>query len=85
MELDLISSITSTNIQKIRFAVSPVQDRPGWTQLDDSLCRLVDRLECGLRLEMSFRDAAMQKWWTGEQVLEKHLPRFYEKGGISGG
>ena len=91
VELGLISSITSTNIQRITFNHPsvphelPVEDRPNWTQLDNSLCRLVDRLEYGLQLEVSFYNAAIQEWWTGELGLEKHLPRFHEKGGVSGG
>ena len=91
VEPGLISSITSTNIQRITFNHQflpdelPEQDRPDWTQLDNSLCRLVDRLERGLQLEVNFDSAAIQRWWTGELGLKKCLPRFYEKGGVSGG
>ena len=91
VELGLISSITSTHMQRITFNHPrmyhelPVRDRPDWTQFDDSLCRLVDRSERGLRLEVSFYKPPMQVWWTGELGLKKRLPRFYEKGGVSGG
>ena len=71
VELDLISSITSTNIRKITFTQSlapnrpTVPDHPNWTRLDNSLCRLVDRSECGLRLEVGFRAADARAWWNG--------------------
>jgi len=91
VELDLISSITSTNIRKITFTQSlapnrpTVPDHPNWTRLDNSLCRLVDRSECGLRLEVGFRAADARAWWNGELGFKKYLPRFYEKGEASGG
>ena len=91
LRLGLVLSITSTNIQRITFHHPsiphelPEQDRPDWTYFDDSLCRLVDRLESGTQLEVSFYTTAVQEWWTGELSLKKCLPRFYEKGGVSGG
>jgi len=89
VELNVISSITSTKIQKIKFTrplspgETPVSDHPNWTLLDDSLCRLVDQPENGHRLEVEFQ--AFQEWWGGELGLKKYLPRFYEKGGTGGG
>jgi len=83
-ELNLISSITSTNIQKIAFTrpYSPPEslplDHPNWTKLDYSLCQLVDRSECGLEVEFQALD--VQAWWSGELGFKKYLPRFFEKG-----
>jgi len=91
MELDLISSITSTNIRKITFTQRVASkgqtgpDHPNWTQLDNSLCRLVDRLESGLRLEVEFRAVSARAWWNEELGFKKYLPRFYEKGEADGG
>ena len=84
VELDLILSITSTNLQKITFIRSrvdepPPQGHPSWTQLDDCLCPLVERLGCGPQLEVSFYAGDMEEWWSGGSGLEKYLPRFYEK------
>ena len=87
LELNLISSIASTNIQRIAFTQAstprepPGPGHPCWTQLDDSLCRLVGQLKCGLRLEVEFRVLNTQAWWSGELGFKKYLPRFYEKGG----
>ena len=91
MELDLISSITSTNMQRITFArpltpqETPTLGYSNWPELDDSLCRLVDRLECGLQLEVEFKALNGQAWWDGELGFRKHLPKFYEKGKTGGG
>jgi len=83
-ELDLISSITSMNIQRIAFTMPCIPSRPvvspsNWIQLDDSLCQLVDRLKSGLRLEVEFEALGKQVWWSGERGFKKFLPRFYEK------
>ena len=82
-EVDLISSITSMNIQKIIFrSASEFREfsmgHNYWTQLDDVLWRLADRPNYKLRLEVEFRHV----WdgWSGGSSLEKHLPRFLEKG-----
>jgi len=50
-----------------------------WTKLDNSLCQLIDRLECGVRLEVVFQTLSAQAWWSGELGFKKYLPRFYEK------
>jgi len=87
VELNLISSITSTKIQRIAFTrpLTPeeqdIPDHPNWSQLDNLLCQLVDRLDCGLRLEVEFRALNAQEWWSGELGFEKYLPWFHEKGG----
>lgn len=88
-EQNLISSITSTNIRRIAFTQSvspheePESENPDWAQLDNSLCRLVDRLESGLRLEVEFR-ALAKRVQRGVLDFKKLLPRFCEKGGVIG-
>jgi len=81
-ELDLISSITSTNIRKITLA--PFRELSAEhtyrTQLDNSLSRLANQSRCGLRLEVEFR-AACSNVWDKEWDLRKHLPRFIESNG----
>jgi len=87
VELNLISSITSTKIQKIIFTqvLSPQEssasDRQNWTKLDGLLCRLVDRLEHGLRLEVEFQAPGKQERRGGGLDFRKWLPMFYDKGG----
>jgi len=90
-ESSLISSIASTKIRRIVFTEllvfegEPPPDQPNWIKLDDSLCRLIDRLECGARLEVQLQALDGQGWWSGELDFKKYLPRFSEKGGIDGG
>jgi len=89
LELDLISSITSTKIQRIMFTKTPLRRNrfphaETWAKLDNSLCQLVDRLEPGLRLEVEFRALNEMVWWGGKQGFQKCLPRSYEKGVTSG-
>lgn len=85
-ELNLIASITSANIRMIAFTqpYAPhrrlVSSHHNWTELDNLLCRLVDRSEPGVRLEVKFRALDEQAWWSEERGFRKHLPRFYEKG-----
>ena len=86
VELDLISSITSTKIRKIAFT-QPLtfegQRGPhsaDWAKLDDSLCRLIDQLESGVQLEVEFQALDAQTRWSGELRFRRFLPRFYEKG-----
>lgn len=62
-----------------------MSDNSKWTKLDNCLCQLVDRLVCGLQLEVEFQALNTQEWWSGELGFKKYLPRFYEKGGGSGG
>jgi len=90
LELNLISSITSTKIRRITFTLpiafrrQAVLDSPNWIELDDSLCRLVDRSEDGVQLEVEFRALNAQAWWNGDLGFKRYLPRFYEKGGRRG-
>ena len=82
--LNLISSITSTNIKRIVF-VEPQEslesDHPNWAELGNLLCRLGDRSECGPRLEVEFQALDVQGRRSGKLGFGKHLPRFCEKGG----
>ena len=84
-ELNLISTITSTSIQRIIFNRSfvlqeiPAPDLPDWTRLDRSLCQLVGRLGRGLRLSVEFKALDAQAWWDGDLDFRKHLSMFYEK------
>jgi len=87
-ELNVISSIASTKIQKMKFTrkISPETlyiDHPNWKLLDNSLCRLVGQLESGLRLEVEFRELNGTPFWRGEG-FEMRLPRFCEEGGVRG-
>ena len=87
LELALISSITSTKIQRITFTKRSNQCGrkvlpETWAQLDNSLCQLVERLEPGIRLEVKFRAFNAKAWWREERGFEKCLPKSYEKGVI---
>lgn len=82
-ELNLISSITSMEIQRIKLKGEFVfQDFPVgssyWTELDDVLWKLGDRQKYKFRLEVEFRGAG--PGWDEEPDLKKYLPRFHEKG-----
>ena len=89
-ELNLISSIASTNIRRIAFTQlfsskrQAALDNCNWTKLDEFLYRLVDRLEGGVQLEVEFRALNAQAWWTEELGFKKYLPRFCGKGGANG-
>ena len=85
MELEFISSITSTNIEKVIINRSADLDYPVgdavWTQLDDILTKLAERRECKLvRLEVEL-------WGNWSVVVGKefdqkmtYLPKFVGKG-----
>jgi hypothetical protein len=81
--LNLISSITSTDIEKIIFSRSGALDRPVsgtfWTQLDHLLVELSERPRYKLMLEVEFRGT-----WNieGKDFDRKktYLPRFVKKG-----
>ena len=83
-ELDLVSSITSTKIEKITFAHSPAFDLPTrhtyWARLDDVLVELVGRSEYKLRLEVEFQGVYVAPSKKSESYLTKRLPKFVEKG-----
>jgi hypothetical protein len=84
-ELKLLSSITSTKIEKITITHSASfwspEGHPYWTQLDDILNQLARRLECGLRLEVEFRDVDTPGRETMSD-LRKRLPMFVNKGQV---
>ena len=90
-ELNLISSITSTNIRRIAFTRPtdplnpPASDDPHWSRLDNCLCRLIDQQESGRRLDAEFLALNVQPQWGWEVAFKEFLPRFYEKGGGGGG
>jgi hypothetical protein len=84
----IISSITSTNLQRITFSpFGPLAretlllDDPCWAPFDDMMCGLADRLcmaGCANTLEVEFRVKSVE---PGEEArLEEFLPKFKEKG-----
>ena len=81
--LDTISSITSTNVEKIiikhKTAFSHLAGGIFWTSLDDILTELVGRPGYKLRLEAEFRGC---RGVEGNEFDQKviHLPRFVKKG-----
>jgi hypothetical protein len=88
-EVNLVSSITSANIQKVKFVLAPlVWDFVGrgvnWGILDDPLCQLVDRSRCKQELEVDFRFGDVGFMGVderaGESKLVKSLAKFREKG-----
>jgi hypothetical protein len=86
MELDLISTITSTHIQKISFDclgawaefLFTSVGHDYWAQLDGSLCQLVDRPGCKLRLDLEFRFSST-KGSVGKLLFKERLPKIYQK------
>jgi hypothetical protein len=79
--LDLISSISSTKIEKIILTRSVVfrfsEARTAWARLDKILVQLVHRSKRST-LEVEFRDVSVT--WEGKLNLGKYLPMFVEKG-----
>lgn len=83
-ELDIVSSITSTNIEKIiinrRAAFYPVGDVV-WTQLDNILTELAEKSEHNVRLKVEFRGG-----WIAERKefdQKSHLPKLIGKGQVT--
>lgn len=81
-ELRLISSITSTSIEKITLNHSPafklpVGD-PYWARLDAVLTKLAERSKYMLGLEVAFW--YFEGVWDEESDLAEYLPKFAEKG-----
>ena len=86
-ELVLISSINSTNLRKLVFALPDIYrtrnslwDSRGWISFDNMICGLVDRLRMsGYRhtLELELQIAYLK---LGKQRHERFLPKFKEKG-----
>ena len=85
VELDLVSSISSTIMERIVFTHTttfwPPPDHAFWTQLDVILTRLVGRLERGLRLELEFRNFISTRCEGSD--FGEHLPKFVERGRVS--
>jgi hypothetical protein len=83
--LRLISSITSTKIERIILTRLPAFDRPAgdsyWMELDDLLVKLVERLRYNLGLDMEFRDVSLA--WHGKRDFGECLPMFVERGRIT--
>ena len=52
--------------------------RDYWTELDSSLCQLVDRSEYRHQLDVEFRFSTTEKW-TWKPLFEEHLPKIHEK------
>ncbi|KAF9647248.1 hypothetical protein BDM02DRAFT_3117389 [Thelephora ganbajun] len=90
-EVDLLSSITCTNIRKITFTYLtsawnvPWHDA-NWGVLDNPLRLLVDRLGCNHELEVEFRILDVEVIETdggaGAMVIVDSLAEFREKGQI---
>lgn len=88
MQLELLSSITSTNIQKITFngsrtfelhtVVSHRADAD-WARLDDVLCHLADMPGCEHLIEAEFSVSVLPDRWLDPSV---YLPGFHEKGRV---
>lgn len=83
---DLISTITSTHVQKVTFcrlgssperAFAPM-GHDYWAQLDSSLFKLVDRPEHELRLYLEFQFSCTREW-TGKPLFGELLPKTHEK------
>jgi len=84
VELNLISSITSMNIQKISLTSSLgfegfSADHTYWTQLDNSLCQLANKSR--RKLEMVFGEVEAGARDT-KPDFQKYIPRFIEKGRV---
>ena len=86
-EVSLISTITSTNIQKILFAMCSPRNLEGriWLTLDAGLSSLVDRLrESGYRhtLELEFQITLDLAGRLSDACPDTFLPKFSEKGRV---
>lgn len=80
-ELNIISSITSINIEKITLSHTAAfllsVGHTFWTQLDDILIKLIERPKYQRRLEVEFRNTLTR----GEQFDPRtYLPKFVERG-----
>lgn len=88
-EVDLVSSISPTSIQKVTFVRQPVvrgfsRSDIGWEILDDPLCRLADRSGRERVLEVEFRLMGKGVMGAGERAgglqIANSLTMFGEKG-----
>ena len=89
-ERTLISSITSTNFQKLifdsKYFIGDSQSSdPCWRRLDDTLCELVDRLrKSGYKhtLEVEFQ-AEIVELDEDECLEDEFLSKFRERGRVN--
>ena len=87
----LITSITSTNLQRIVFSAQGLAERQSGSDvarscnvIDNCLCRLVDKLRVlgyEYTLEVEFQGGRPAEWGAGSG-LRKILPKFEEKGRV---
>jgi len=84
-EANLISSITSTSVQKVTFVHESLvwgfeSRHVNWGILDDPLCQLVDRSRCKRELEVDFRLAGTEDMgtdkWTGDLKIVGSFQKF---------
>jgi hypothetical protein len=90
-EVDLVSSISPTSIQKVTFVhQSSVRDpsgsETGWEILDDPLCQLADRLGRKRVLEVEVRlmgtEVMEAEDRTGGLAIANSFGKFKEKGRV---
>ena len=85
-----ISSITSTNLQKIVFGThhsgphwDTLLDDPCWVPFDDVICGLVDRLRMsGFTRTLEIELLVTFVEFGEEEFYKKFLPKFKEKGRV---
>lgn len=86
MLISLITSITSTNLQKLvlmTFQLSQLLLEPYWTDFDDKMCGFVDKLRTlghTHTLELEF---LMTRVDVDKKLHPKFLPKFREKGTVT--
>jgi len=83
--VDLLSSISSTKIQKVTFVHVPsFRSSSRWGNLDDPLCRLVGPpgREHEVKVDFRFPDAGVVEMDepTGEPKIVRSLAKFRERG-----
>ncbi|KAF9791921.1 hypothetical protein BJ322DRAFT_1102454 [Thelephora terrestris] len=83
-KLGLLSSITSTKIEKIilasQYGFERLVEQTHWTKLDAVLIELAERSMHGPRLEVAFRD--VNGGWDKNTDFSKYLPKFVERGRV---
>lgn len=82
-EVNLVSSITSPNIQKITFVDSMTwafRGRVEWENFDDALYRLADRSAYKCGLEVNLRIMGSEAGCDLESNMKQSLTKFREKG-----
>ena len=83
-EVDILSSVTSTSIQKISLVHRHLDPYIAWSCFDKPLCRLANELGCTHKLEVDFRISVEGVVETGEDIavagIADNLSGFREKG-----